>query len=96
MSSASSKAKNKHVSFASADPNYASLREFLEAIGLQSEGYLESFIDQALTLDLLKDMAIHDEQELRTNLKEIGVSKVGHREKIVLGLRKQMKSSGDS
>ena len=56
----------------------------LASLGL---GELASiFEEEALTLDILVDM-VRDEKSLRDSLKEIGVARLGHREKIIRALR---------
>jgi hypothetical protein len=55
---------------------FDSVRGFLESLGLQE--YTEFFEKEAIDLELLKSGTITD-----MDLKEIGVSKLGHRKKII-------------
>jgi hypothetical protein len=62
-----------------------SIADLLRNIGLQQ--YLPRFLEEEVTeLALLSRMAREDRKELKNTLAELGVSKIGHREKIVRAL----------
>ena len=63
---------------------YASLRELLQSLGL--EAYVSTFEREELTLELLRVMS-RDEAEFRHSLQQLGISKMGHREKILLAVK---------
>jgi len=58
------------------------IQEFLNKLGLNQ--YVNQFIGEELVdIELLIDMCDRDKQEFKVTLSEVGVLKIGHREKIV-------------
>jgi len=62
------------------------LVEFLQ--GLELLEYIDLFNTEQIDWDLLKDMA-DNEDSLRATLKELGIARLGHREKIITAIRKE-------
>ena len=60
------------------------LAEFLKGIGL--EEHVQAFESEQVDWDLLLVMA-QDEDSLRSTLKELGVTRLGNRERIITSLR---------
>jgi hypothetical protein len=67
--------------------NAASLNALLTGLGM--EAYIPTFQQEELTLDLLRVMA-RDEAEFRHSLQVLGISKMGHREKILLAVKQSI------
>ena len=67
-----------------AKPRASSLRALLQSLGM--DVYIPFFEQEELTLDLLRVMA-RDEAEFRHSLQQLGISKMGHREKILLAVK---------
>jgi hypothetical protein len=85
VSGATSSAGAADVLISPAKPRtHSSLAQLLASIGMGE--YAAAFEREELSLDLLRVMA-RNETEFRRSLQELGISKMGHREKILLAVK---------
>ena len=69
---------------ATADLEITSVSALLSSLGLAQ--YADAFHEEEFTLEVLRESAQRPD-ELRATLKELGMKKLGHREKLITALR---------